>query len=116
MAKKTRLTAKIKDGNIVWDNEKYAVECLISLESSRVYVDIEPSKIRNIAQNNYYWTIVQEIADNIGYTKQEMHELVKHKFGIESTSKLTKDDFHELLSNLIRWCAEVGFPIRDPRY
>ena len=115
MAKKIRLTATIKDGQIIWNNHKRLQEYLNN-NDCEVYVDIEPAKIRNASQNNYYWIIVQELGQHTGYNKQEMHEVVKHKFNIESTSTLTKDEFHELLSKLIRWCAEVGFPIRDPRY
>ena len=51
--------------------------------------------------------------EELGYTKEEMHEVLKHKFNIESTSKLDMDEFRDYLDRILRWAA-VDFQITLP--
>ena len=55
-------------------------------------VDVKKQKTnRSIMQNNYYWKcIVQELAEELGYFNDEMHDILKVKFSSERT-KLTKN-------------------------
>ena len=61
------------------------------------------------------WVIIKAVAKEIGYTHDELHEIVKVKFEIESTKNLEQDEFSDFLDRLIRYFAEQGFPVEDPR-
>ena len=110
-----RFTALIKDGKINWHNEGALAEHLNLIHSEEVYIDIKPSKVRNTAQNNYYWAIVRKLGNHIGHYPDEMHKLIKWKFRVDSTKNLNKEEFHDLLDRLIIWSGELEFPVRDPR-
>ena len=110
-----RFTALIKDGKINWHNEGALAEHLNLIDSEEVYIDIKPSKVRNTAQNNYYWAIVRKRGNHIGHYPDEMHKLIKWKFKVDSTKNLNKEEFHDLLDRLIIWSGELEFPVRDPR-
>jgi hypothetical protein len=61
------------------------------------------------------------MSNELGYTKDEMHEILKYKFlkkekvnentgeifeYIGSTAKLTKGEFVDLIEDLVRWSSE----------
>ena len=110
-----RFTAKIENGKIKWHNEINLVSHLILLDGDECYIDIKPSKIRNTAQNNYYWTILKEFGKHIGYHPEEMHEVCKVHFNICSTKTMNVDEFSEYVDRVIQYAAEQGFPVKDPR-
>ena len=86
------------------------------LESLEGEVDITISEVtsRTHFQNNYYWKVVVKVfGDELGYTREEMHEVLKNEFKIESTSKLTKDEFRDYIDRIIRW-ASTHFQIVLP--
>ena len=51
--------------------------------------------------------------DELGYTREEMHEVLKKEFKVESTTKLDRDEFRDYLDRIIRW-ASVNFQILIP--
>ena len=53
-------------------------------------------KNRSYEANRFYWAIIKIIADEIGHTKKELHEIYKRKFLIKI---LARDDeaFYDLL-------------------
>lgn len=86
-----------------------------------ITIDLLKSK-RSEQQNKYWWAVVTILSKEIGYTKNELHEILKFKFlkrskivestgealeYIESTTKLNKSDFADMTSELIRWSAET---------
>jgi hypothetical protein len=91
-------------------------------EGKRVHLTIEKQKSkRSHQQNKYWWVCMTILSQDIGYTKEEMHELAKFKFlkrekviektgeimeYIESTTKLNKTDFADMTSELHRWASE----------
>ena len=109
-----RFTAKIEEGKINWHDagglEKYLHET-----DGEVYIDIKPSKVRNTAQNNYYWAILKEFGKQIGYHAEEMHEVCKNHFKVSTTKEFTKEEFSEYVDRVIIWAAEQGYPVKDPR-
>ena len=109
-----RFTANIENGEINWHNADGLKEYLSETEGE-CYVDIKPSNIRNTAQNNYYWSILREFAQQIGYQPEELHYWCKHHFKIETTSDYTKEEFSEFIDRVILWAAEQGYPVNDPR-
>lgn len=83
------------------------------------------TKDRSNEQNRYYWGVVIDlISEHTGFNREEMHEVLKHKFlrqtvwvplrnGIKeqsiitkSTTKLTTLQFEEYLREIRQWAAE----------
>jgi hypothetical protein len=53
------------------------------------YIELVETGVRSSQQNNYYWKIVDMLADDLGYTRREMHQAIKDHFEIQSTKTLT---------------------------
>ena len=109
-----RFTAKIKEGKINWHNVDGLERYLYDMEGE-VYIDIKPSKIRNTAQNNYYWAILREFGNQCGYHPEEMHDVCKSHFKLSTTKEFTVAEFSEYIDRVIIYAAEQGFPVKDPR-
>tara|TARA_Y100000296_G_scaffold80532_1_gene106258 strand:- start:80 stop:430 length:351 start_codon:yes stop_codon:yes gene_type:complete len=110
-----RFTAKIENGKIIWHDEKAIAEHLSLIDTEECYIDIKPSKIRNTAQNNYYWSIVRDFGKQVGYQAEEMHDVIKSHFKLKTTSEFTIEEFSEFIDRVIYYAAEQGFPVQDPR-
>ena len=110
-----RFTALIKDGKINWHNEEGLAEDLSLIDNEEVYIDIKASKVRNTAQNNYYWAILLEFGKQCGYHPEEMHDVCKSHFKLLTTSEFTVEEFSEYIDRVIMYAAELGFPVKDPR-
>lgn len=109
-----RFTANIKDGKVYWHDKAEVMRYFEELEGE-VYIDIKPSNIRNTAQNNYYRALLRDWGRCIGYNVEELHEVVKSKFKISSTTEFTKAEFSEFLDEVIRYAVENGYSGDDPR-
>ena len=110
-----RFTALIKDGRIRWNDTKGLAEHLNLIDSEEVYIDFKASKVRNTAQNNYYWAILREFGKQCGYHPEEMHDVCKSHFKLKTTSEFTVEEFSEYIDRVIMYAAEQGFPVKDPR-
>ena len=110
-----RFTAKIDNGRIKWHDERAVAEHLNLIDSEECYIDIKPSKVRNTAQNNYYWSILRDFGKQIGYHPEEMHDVVKSHFKLKTTSEFTIEEFSEFIDRVIQFAAEQGHPVQDPR-
>ena len=112
---KMKFTGTVKKGKLEL-HDKSSFNEFISQSEGDVSIFIKTlPKTRSPQQNNYYWMIIKDVANEIGYTHDELHEIVKHKFKIESTKNLEQDEFSDFLDRLIRYFAEQGFPVQDPR-
>ena len=99
---------------------------LESLIGQRVEVIIrKPKTKRSDLQNSYYFGVVVDmLANELGYDKDEMHEILKYKFlqsnamgmpYVKSTTKLSTGEFEDYLSGIKRWAAEfLHINIPDP--
>lgn len=78
----------IKDNN----DKKLLIEHLRSLGNDYV-VEVKQNKnTRSMNQNRYYWKcIVQELANELGYTVDEMHDALKIKFSSQWSQVEYKD-------------------------
>ena len=66
-------------------------------------------------QNAYYRVLIRELSKDLGYTENEMHQVVKEHFGVESTKRLSSDEFKDYIDNIIRWAAiEMGIVLPEP--
>ena len=91
------------------------------------------AKIRSTPENKYYWGVVVEIlSDELGYSKNEIHEILKGMFlsdvkflktknGVKearipkSTTELTTAEFENYLSEIRQWAImELGILIPEP--
>lgn len=91
------------------------------------------ARIRSTPENKYYWGVcVQILSDELGYHRNEIHEILKGMFlsevkflktkeGIEeiripkSTAELTTIGFENYLSDIRQWSsAELGIWLPEP--
>ena len=87
------------------------------LESLEGEIEIVVSEVhsRTHWQNNYYWNAVRIIAEELGYTDNEMHATIKNHFEVESTKTLSTKEFASFIERLVRWSAiELNIVIPDP--
>lgn len=86
-------------------------------------VDLKEMRLRSQPQSRYYFGVIIEILSNeLGYTKNECHEILKELFlktlkhlktknGVKevwitkSTTNLTTIDFEEFLSQIRQWAS-----------
>ena len=110
-----KFTGTIKNG-VLTLHDKDGFKRYIKDIDSDVWIDIKTApKARSTQQNAYYRTIIRQIGNHLGYSEDEMHDVIKQKFAIQSTKDLSKDDFSELLDRIIRFSATLGFVVQDPR-
>ena len=109
-----RFTAKIENGKTIW-HDIGALKSFLSGIEGEVYIDIKPSNTRNTAQNNYYWALLRDWGRAIGYDSEELHEVVKSKFKISTTSDYDRQEFSDFLDDVIRYACENGYSGNDLR-
>lgn len=91
-------------------------------------------KNRSNPQNRYYWGVcIALLSEHTGYTTDEIHEVLKHKFLkrvlrmlnlkqknveevsiTESTSNLDTIQFEEYLSQVRIWASQLGCYLPEP--
>ena len=55
------------------------------------------------------------LGKELGYTEHEMHEVLKHKYELESTKHLSVQEFGEYIDQIVRWAVtEMGIVLPDP--
>jgi len=90
------------------------------------------SNNRSNEQNSLYWKWIEILSNDLGYTKTELHELIKYKFlkresknkdgettvVIKSTSTLTIKEFNEFMNDILYWSnntLEISLPQIESR-
>tara|TARA_Y100000356_G_C11079960_1_gene193494 strand:+ start:57 stop:446 length:390 start_codon:yes stop_codon:yes gene_type:complete len=122
--------AKIINGKIVYTYPSKVERQIKKLNNTSVIVEIKKNTVkRSGALNQYYWKVVVGIlTDELGYTKEEMHEVLKSKFlykkeliGDEwirvaiSTTKLTNKEFIDYIDKIKMFASqELSIYIPDP--
>jgi hypothetical protein len=119
-------TGMVDNGGLRFDRKSVVDNYMCTLIGQRVEVIIrKPRTKRSDVQNSYYWGVVIELlSKELGYDKDEMHEILKYKFlqsnamgmpYIKSTTKLSTGEFEEYLSKIKQWAAEfLHIVIPDP--
>jgi len=96
-------------------------------------INIKELRLRSLPENKYYWgVIVKILSDELGYTTNEVHEILKQRFISkvvflktkdavkemripQSTTKLKTVEFEEYLSSIRQWASmELGIYIPTP--
>ena len=110
-----KFTGTIKNGTLKLHDREGFKRFIKGIDSD-VWIDVKKApKMRSSEQNGYYRHVIRQVASHLGDSEDEMHEVIKLKFEIESTKDLTKDDFSDLLDRVIRFSANLGFAVQDPR-
>jgi len=120
----------IKKGILILNNQRRFNDNLLEFEGKEIEVRIrERNNKRTNEQNSLYWKWIQIISKSLGYTIEEMHELIKYKFlkrttikknGVEevklkSTTTLTVKEFTEFMNEIYFW-SNNSLNISLPNY
>ena len=78
---KSTFFSTVKDGKLQKNTTQNILQELAHLEGKRVVITIEKQKSsRSLQQNSLYWVYIDILSQELGHSKNEMHELVKYKF------------------------------------
>jgi len=115
-------TAYIKDGNLMVRNRtQMEREALASGLTEFEVVLKKKTRSRSLQQNRWWWLCMSILGEQLGYRREEMHEVCKMKFlkrelvdtksgevfeYLKSTTELTTTEFSELIESVIQWSAE----------
>ena len=101
---------------------------LNSDQDYRVYI-LDHKKLRSIQQNRYYWScVVGELSKHTGYVPEEMHDILKHKFNLQtaligdelmefggSTKSMSTTKFTNYIEQIRIWAnTDLNCHIPDP--
>lgn len=133
MPKKTpRFRGEVKDGKFQPEDPIAFMKQIRSLDGKTVWASMEEwkeFKHRSLNENSYYHGVVIDIlSSELGYTHDEMHEVIKWKFlahPIElkgqkvmtavSTASLSTSEFEGLMAKIRTWASmELGIYIPEP--
>lgn len=132
MKKTPRFRGVVKDGKFQPEDPIAFMKQIRSLDGKEVWASMEEwkeFKQRSLNENRYYWSVVIDIlSSELGYTPEEMHEVIKWKFlahPIElkgqkvmtavSTASLSTSEFEGLMSKIRTWASmELGIYIPEP--
>jgi hypothetical protein len=115
---RTIFRGKIARGKLEMSEDFYAQ--IQRLEGSEIDLTLEKHRNkRSVNQSNYYFgVIVKMLSDELGYSKGEMHEILRGKFLSEeirvgneviryakSTADLKTDAFENLMTDIREWSS-----------
>jgi hypothetical protein len=130
------LGGRVVDGKVQFDN-RALLDAALTRWDGRVTVTIAPeTETRRQKANRFYWAaVVKPIAEHIGHSSDQTHEILKYKFNSEvvemvdpatgeaeelrvpkTTAKLSVEDFSVYVDSCVMWAAEfLGIVIEDPQ-
>jgi len=125
-----KIYGRVENGKLISSlNEK----SLKIFEGEEVEIRIRVrSNNRSNEQNSLYWKWIEILSNDLGYTKTELHELIKYKFlkresknkdgestvVIKSTSTLTIKEFNDFMNDILYWSnntLEISLPQIESR-
>jgi hypothetical protein len=132
-----KFNGKVQQHKFLPDEPQAFMDHVKSLEGEAVVATLKkyrPYKERSNQQNRYYWGVLVKILSNeLGYTPEEVHEVIKYKFLLTertfttkegdvrqlfvagSTASLSTSDFEALMSRIRSWAsAELSIYIPEP--
>jgi len=118
---------KIKNLKIDFLDEERFFADLLKFDGMDIVFTLKENKdYRTNSQNKLWWKYMHIMGADLGYSKDEMHDICKLKFlkreriedGIKveylkSTAQLTKKEFTKLVDDVIIWAAQT-FSINLP--
>lgn len=119
--------ARVEEGQLVYEQAQRLHQHIQRLEGKLVEVVIRQVRSRRtLRANRYYWIVVTLMADEFGYDKHEMHELLATKFlrfehcritgspRRKPTPECDTKEFAEYVDACIRLAAEHGLYVPSP--
>jgi hypothetical protein len=111
----------VKNGKLILKDKIRFKNEVQSYNGKEVVIKIrEKQDSRSIEQNALWWTWMTIIGNSIGYSKEDMHKVLKYKFlkrkevkdGVEtivikSTATLSKNEFNQLLNDVYYWANDT---------
>lgn len=121
---------RVENGVLKLRNRKQLSEDLKQFEGKDVEITFERKRSkRSDNQNRYWWSCMTILGSELGYRKDEMHEICKFMFlktekvdektgeafqYLRSSTELNKMEFADMTSNLIQWASEHGIILPLP--
>lgn len=107
----------VKSGQLSFDHKDRFLSHIKSLNGERVIVTIGKAETtRTMSQNKYYWScVVRILSRHCGYSEGEMHSELKKHFGVDSTTKMSLEEFGDYVESVIAWAqTDVGIQLPTP--
>jgi hypothetical protein len=113
---------KIQKGKIVFNDKAEFIDSIAKMEDGiKIVIEVREAKdVRTNSQNRLWWSWMKLIGDEIGYGKQEIHDILKYKFllreemidgemhqNLKSTTTLTKKEFKKLTQDVFYWANDT---------
>jgi hypothetical protein len=114
---KNTFFAEIQDGELKIENFADWAARLCKLEGEKVMIKIEKRrKLRSLDQNSYFHGVILPIlADELGYTAQEVKGVLKWHFKIPHTSELSTVEFEDFCKRVREWAsADLSIYLPSP--
>jgi len=127
---KLEFNGYVKDGVMYIRNRADFDKDVKRFEGKDVEIIVQKKRmVRSIQQNRLWWLYVSILSDSLGYEKEEMHDILKFKLlkrerviektgevieYLESTTRLTRSEFSEVVEQLIRWAATMDIILPMP--
>ena len=127
---KSEVISQIVNGKLA-QNRTLLKAILEGLEGEWVKITVEPTHKRSTNQNSLYWLYIDIIRKDLGYSKENCHEILKYKFllteitdestgeiikFVRSTTDLSKKEFIDFIDSIIQWSWEylkIELPIPE---
>ena len=103
----SRIYGKVKEKRLEF-NSRYEYERTIArYDGLDIEIVIRPLAAKKTsAQDAYYRGVVCKIlSDHTGYTRREIHDLLKTEMEIDTTTTLSRQEYSEYIAAVIRWSA-----------
>ena len=113
---------KIKKGKIIFDDKAKFLNSIAKIEDGiKIVIEVREAKdVRTNSQNRLWWKWMEIISSELGYEKQEIHDILKYKFllreemmdgeihqNLKSTTTLTKKEFNKLTQDVFFWANDT---------
>lgn len=113
---------KIQKGKIIFNDKAEFIDSIAKMEDGiKIVIEVREAKdVRTNSQNRLWWSWMKLIGDEIGYGKQEIHDILKYKFllreemidgemhqNLKSTTTLTKKEFKKLTKDVFYWANDT---------
>jgi hypothetical protein len=87
---------------------------LMKLDGAEVEVIVQvPEKTRSISQLRLYWAYLRLIEKETGDSAENLHQIFKEMFKINSTARLNTVEFSQYLDKIVRLMADFDIVLPD---
>lgn len=130
MIDKIEFYGQVKNGAVLISKRKDFDEAVKRFEGKEIEIIVQKKRyVRSIQQNRLWWLYMDILHKELGYSKEDMHELCKFRFlkrerviestgevmeYLESTTRLSRTQFAETIYSLVQWAAEMNIILPLP--